>query len=490
MQAEKLAYLFKLLDLIEELDNTTIMLPHNKDTLKAVHLSELHSIQASKWENSSTIDTIAEPWGVASEQQFCITVSLYLQTDAISTTLKEVYKHPAIKEHTMATGWRITPHTLLKRADQEIGFFLGKSIEHTWQDTIWSWLTGHLLSHGLDVPIAIQDNRIKATKGIAHVVSVFAGVKDARAIEACLKRHLFKECKILLKKHKHSNQEQWQWSIEVHKELSKATRAVKVVNADDSFLSQLRGAMEQDASVNCKVVDLACKGFHESGGILYVQCHQLHTDTLTAWIKTYIGNLNVPPNHAKNPRVGNAIYMQPEKKNDRPSGSKTPTLRTQRNLLNFTTCTETNLLFKLQVQRQGPRDTRVNPLVEDKVEDLIAYQLMWIWVFLHGLMWWKSKYPRPGKEVLDSVIDNYSQQSQETNKSTIALVKSHWKQELESLVEKLSIENMELKQVQQIISQSQQELMEANQELITKVKLVNPNLPQWRMTLERNLIWS
>ena len=76
------------------------------------------------------------------------------------------------------------------------------------------------------------------------------------------------------------------------------------------------------------------------------------------------------------------------------------------------------------------------------------------------------------------MIDNYSQQSQETNKSTIALVKSHWKQELESLVEKLSIENMELKQVQQIISQSQQELMEANQELITKVKLVNPNLPQ------------
>ena len=58
--------------------------------------------------------------------------------------------------------------------------------------------------------------------------------------------------------------------------------------------------------------------------------------------------------------------------------------------------------------------------------------------------------------------DNHSQQSQETDKSTIASVKSHREQELENMVEKLSIENVELKQAQQITLQSQQELMEAN----------------------------
>ena len=136
---------------------------------------------------------------------------------------------------------------------------------------MWSRLTDHLLSHGLDVPISIRDNRIKATEGIAHVVSVFAGVKDAKVIEACLEQHLFKECELLLKKHKHSNLEQWQQSVEIHKGLSEATRAVKIVNADDSFLIQLRSAMEQDTSVSCKVVDLAQKGFQESRDTLYVQ---------------------------------------------------------------------------------------------------------------------------------------------------------------------------------------------------------------------------
>ena len=58
----------------------------------------------------------------------------------------------------MATGWRITPHTLLESADREIGFFLGKSVEHTLRDGMWSRLTDHLLSYGLDTPISIQDN--------------------------------------------------------------------------------------------------------------------------------------------------------------------------------------------------------------------------------------------------------------------------------------------------------------------------------------------
>ena len=45
-KAEKLADLVKLLELIEEIDDTAILLPHNKDSLKAVNLSELHTLQA------------------------------------------------------------------------------------------------------------------------------------------------------------------------------------------------------------------------------------------------------------------------------------------------------------------------------------------------------------------------------------------------------------------------------------------------------------
>ena len=61
-----MADLVKNLELFEELDDPAILLPHNKDALKAVNLSELHTLQASKIRDF--FDYIAEPWGAANEQ--------------------------------------------------------------------------------------------------------------------------------------------------------------------------------------------------------------------------------------------------------------------------------------------------------------------------------------------------------------------------------------------------------------------------------------
>ena len=275
IKQEKLTELVKLLELLEGMDDTAILLPHNKDESKAVKLVDMHSLKASKIKEF--FDYIAEPWGAAAEQKFRITASFYVQTDdVISHTLKELFKSLDIQEYIDTTGWRIKAHTLLESADREIGFFLGKSVEHTWRDGMWMRLTDHLLTHGIDAPISIWDNRIKATEGNAHVVSVFAGAKDATAIETCLQQHPFTECELLLKKYKRSNPEEWKKTIEVHQELSEATRAVKVVNADDNFLRQLRLAISQDELVRCKYVDIARKGFQDARNTLYVQCHQKH----------------------------------------------------------------------------------------------------------------------------------------------------------------------------------------------------------------------
>ena len=87
----------------------------------------------------------------------------------------------------------------------------------------------------------------------------------------------------------------------------------------------------------------------------------------------------------------------------------------------------------------------------------------------------KKRISKPRKGGID-LGENHSQQSQETDKSTIASVKSHREQELEIMVEQLSIENVELKQAQQVTIQSQQELMKANQELITQVQIMRSQL--------------
>ena len=76
----------------------------------------------------------------------------------------------------------------------------------------------------------------------------------------------------------------------------------------------------------------------------------------------------------------------------------------------------------------------------------------------------------------DRTGDNHSQRSQGSDKSTIPSIKSHREQELETMVEKLSIENEELKQAQQTTHQSQQELLKANQELLDQLQIVKTQL--------------
>ena len=73
--------------------------------------------------------------------------------------------------------------------------------------------------------------------------------------------------------------------------------------------------MENDESVNCKYVDIACKGFQDKQDVLYVQCHQVHKETLTAWIKKFIINLNLPANNT-NPQVDDGPQTQDNRKNN------------------------------------------------------------------------------------------------------------------------------------------------------------------------------
>ena len=72
--------------------------------------------------------------------------------------------------------------------------------------------------------------------------------------------------------------------------------------------------------------------------------------------------------------------------------------------------------------------------------------------------------------------DNNSQRSHGSDKSTIPSIKSHHEHELETMVEKLSAENEELKHAQQNTLQTQQDLMKANQELLNQLQLVPTQL--------------
>ena len=469
IKQEKLTDLAKLLELIEGLDATAILLPHNKEETKAVKLAEMHLLQASKLKEF--FDYTAEPWGAAAELRFRITVSFYLQTDVISPTLKELFRHSLIKEHTTNTGWRLSAHTLLESADRKIGFFMGKSVEHTWRDGMWSRLTDHLLAHGLDVPISIRENRIKATEGNAHVVSVFAGSKDVAVIEKCLQQNPFTECELLLRRYKTTNPDEWHKSLEVHKELSKSTRAVKVVHADDSFLTNLRGAMENDKSVRCKYVDIARKGFQDHRDILYVQCHQNHKAALTSWIKNYISSLPHQSGDTPGPRVDDIYTSQSDKRTQSSRQSDSQTINTTPlTKFHYMHGDDTFKAMHSEAESKGRSKRSIGR--RSKGSSSIPTH-----VDLDVSSWADVVKRRSSKNAIAlPQSDNQSQQSHGSDRSTLPSIKSQREQELEVIVNKLSQENKDLKQAQESTLQSQQALVKANKELLQQVQLMQTQL--------------
>ena len=233
--------------------------------------------------------------------------------------------------------------------------------------------------------------------------------------------------------------------------------------------------MEQDTSVNCKVIDLVRKGFQDSRDILYVQRHQLHKDTLTAWIKQYIDKLNLPADHPKNPRVDDGYYTSQERTNAQNNRQQNT------NTVNLVPLTKFHYIhgdesFKAASSEAGSkgRSSRSTGGRRSRGSNSIPTHVdldvsSWADVVKKQV----SKTSEKGGSVFG---DNNSQHSQETDKSTIASIKSHREQELETMVEKLSIENVELKQAQQTTLQSQQQLMHANRELIEQVQMMKTQL--------------
>ena len=161
-KSEKMVDLVIFLELLGKMDSTAILYPHNKDASRAVLVTDLQSIQPSKVKYF--FDYSVENWGAKSEEKYRLTMSFYLQTDEISLNLKEAHQNPLIKAHLSTTGWQLTSHVLHESADKEIGFFVGKAVEHTWRDGMAERLARHLHDSGVDVPVAVRD---KCSRGVS-----------------------------------------------------------------------------------------------------------------------------------------------------------------------------------------------------------------------------------------------------------------------------------------------------------------------------------
>ena len=305
----------------------------------------------------------------------------------------------------------------------------------------------------------------------AHVVSVFVGSKDAVIVEKTLVKNPFKGCELLLRCSKKTTPMVWQQTVTIHKQLSEATRAVRIVNANDEFLLHLKTAMDNDTVIRDKFIDIARKGFQNTQDVLYVQCHKLHKETLSVWIKQYIERQHFPNNSSTKPKVDDGARYDPDKSakaskggNEPASGDVAP-LTKFHYMLNNESFRATSIASGNNSRGKSQRSQRSRQ--GQSFPTHVDLDVMsWAGVVKKG----KEGYPRK------VAGDNSSLQSAESDRSTIQSFKSQREQELEDMVDKLSIENNKLKKSQRAAMEAQQALLKANKELADQMSQVQLQL--------------
>ena len=87
-----------------------------------------------------------------------------------------------------------------------------------------------------------------------------------------------------------------------------------------------------------------------------------------------------------------------------------------------------------------------------------------------------KRSPAQGGNPSNVAGDNSSLQSAELDCSTIQTIQSQWEQELEAMVDKLSIENTKLKKSQKVALEAQRTLLKVNKEMAEQMHLVQSQL--------------
>jgi hypothetical protein len=130
-----------ILELIHQMDPEVLFLPYNNN-----HKLSRTWNQMSVYTNyTSMLNIKSLPWGKASDNRNKAEMSFCIASDSIST-VKHISSYQQMQDFLDATGIRMGYHALHQSNRKNVGFCLGKSVQHTH----WTDLTTRLSEHITD----------------------------------------------------------------------------------------------------------------------------------------------------------------------------------------------------------------------------------------------------------------------------------------------------------------------------------------------------
>ena len=130
------------------------MWPHNNTNKKIVKITKMAKTERMDFHSFMDMNTI--PWGYPAEHWVKFQFSFYLTSDVIEANLKQLHHDPIFQESLHLGKLQMSAHSLKKTESKQIGFFLGKSPEHTSFRDKQNCLQKHLhtTAHSLTVQMA------------------------------------------------------------------------------------------------------------------------------------------------------------------------------------------------------------------------------------------------------------------------------------------------------------------------------------------------
>ena len=114
---------------IADEDQEAIIIPHDNQEKHAIKVSHINA--TSDNEIRAMLNVVSETWGTPEEKLGKLSFSVYLASDVIGPNLQALRNNPHFMRLLDAGDFRMAYHALEQTKTQQVGYFLGKSSDHT-----------------------------------------------------------------------------------------------------------------------------------------------------------------------------------------------------------------------------------------------------------------------------------------------------------------------------------------------------------------------
>ena len=281
------------LELVAAIDPKAITMNSRCEFSSAKSLASLST--RTSFDFGKYCDTRNIQWGKASDGKFKVYFSLYVASDIISKSLKELKEDTDIKAFLQAGKCFLVPHQLHESVTKVVGYFFGKDIRHTYRDDLRERLKRHInyskTGPPSSIPVQIIVTQAGAGDFVTPMCAAVVGERDYKNVLSILDSRPLPNLEIILHQWKRDNSDQFLEKVKQHAMTVAESSAFKLSAMCGYHIELMRQAVLAEPLTSF-IVDIPTTSHTHTSGVAYVQHFKQHKAEVLQWLEPYLVQLH------------------------------------------------------------------------------------------------------------------------------------------------------------------------------------------------------